>query len=232
MLSNTLCLITSNGASLPVKSLNCAAAWPTNISRPLTTTHPAAAASFSSTVSSGVYTASNTREKAGSASAGTGDALSCGCMPTAVVLASTSPRTLPAATSSRAAASHPTASARACARSRLRFAITTEAAPRARAPNASARPAPPAPSTTTRRPASAPSPPPRPCSMASMAASQSVLYPLRLPSGWRTRVLTAPMRAATGSTSLQQRSAASLWGMVTLYPWNVGMSKARKKGSR
>eukprot|EP00976_Prorocentrum_cordatum_P101497 1192661-Prorocentrum_minimum.AAC.2 len=43
----------STGGSFPVKSLNCSAACPTNISSPLTVAAPAAAASFNSTVCRG-----------------------------------------------------------------------------------------------------------------------------------------------------------------------------------
>mmetsp|Transcript_27421 Transcript_27421/g.70485 ORF Transcript_27421/g.70485 Transcript_27421/m.70485 type:complete len:250 (-) Transcript_27421:628-1377(-) len=152
-----------------------------------------------------------------SASCGTGVSSSSGCMPTAVVLASTSPETAPDATSARLTASAPGIDfTNSRARSTLRLATLT-VAPLWAAPKASALPAPPAPSTTTTLPCRLPAPP-RPSSIALMAASQSVLYALRLPSGWRTSVLTAPMEDATGSTKSAFSRAASLWGIVTLKP--------------
>jgi len=51
--------------------------------------------------------------------------------------------------------------------------------------------------------------PANPASMASSAAPQSVLYPRSEPSGCLTSVLTAPMRAASGSTESAAASAAS-----------------------
>mmetsp|Transcript_8384 Transcript_8384/g.20892 ORF Transcript_8384/g.20892 Transcript_8384/m.20892 type:complete len:207 (+) Transcript_8384:444-1064(+) len=176
--------------------------------------------------------------------AGTGLSLSLGAMPREVELASTSAFTLPACTSSQATTLEPGRDAASCsARSRLRLVIST-LAPLSAAPNASARPAPPAPRTRNVLPARGDDPLlPLPLllvpeldswrSMASMAAHQSVLYPLKLPSGCLMRVLTAPIFAATGSTCLAALRAASLWGMVTEKPWKSGWpAKASRKRGR
>jgi hypothetical protein len=53
MLSSTALRIRSFAASFPVKSSNCSAACPTNMSSPLACVHPTSAASRSSVVSSG-----------------------------------------------------------------------------------------------------------------------------------------------------------------------------------
>ena len=137
---------------------------------------------------------------------GTGVASTPGESPSEVVFSSTSPFSSPDCNSSQSAAEAPgtdRASSSALARVRL---TTTTLAPLSAAPKARALPAPPAPTTTAVSPVSALSHPPRPCRTASMAAFQSVLYPFHPPPdslGSRTRVLTAPMDRATGSTSAQ-----------------------------
>ena len=177
------------------------------------------------------YTASNTSRKLPAASRLAGDSPTAGCMPTEVVLSRTSPGTPLPCRASKGTASPPTSAASCWARPKFRLATTTRA-PFALAPNASALPAPPAPMTTATLPSSAPAPP-SPSSTALIAASQSVLVPKYAPSSARrTSVLTAPMDPATGSTSPAARSAASLWGMVTLKPEkrSSGSAAARNAG--
>eukprot|EP00740_Mantoniella_antarctica_P001970 CAMPEP_0181364018 /NCGR_PEP_ID=MMETSP1106-20121128/9116_1 /TAXON_ID=81844 /ORGANISM="Mantoniella antarctica, Strain SL-175" /LENGTH=178 /DNA_ID=CAMNT_0023478611 /DNA_START=301 /DNA_END=837 /DNA_ORIENTATION=+ len=174
MLSRTARRMRSFAARAPVKSSNCSAACPTNMSNPLACVHPTSLASRSNVVSRGLYTASNTtwNPPAARASLGTGLRPTSGSIPTEVVFASTSPRTNPLCSCSSVAAVPPHASANACARSKLRLATITSA-PLNLAPNAKPLPAPPAPTTTTVLPLSTVSgsqPSPRDARAASIAA--------------------------------------------------------------
>ena len=141
-------------------------------------------------------------------------------IPTDVVFMSTPPESCEPSRSPRLIArtlSSPSSAARASALLKVRLAMATLEAPLAIAPKANALAVPPEPRMQTLLPSRVPGPP-RPSSIAEMAADQSVLLALSTPSPDDTTVFTAPMLAATSSTTSQCAPTRSLWGMVTEQP--------------